>query len=96
MTDVPTQRVADAVAQLDALSADVLERSGIPGMAVAVVHRGKTVYAKGFGHRRLGDPGLITSETVFQLASVSKSGGTAQSLSIELYKDTGQSTLSRL
>lgn len=73
--DAHSERVANAVAQLDLLSEQVLERTGIPGMAVAVVHKGKTVYAKGFGYRRLGSPEPVTSETVFQLASVSKSVG---------------------
>ncbi|CAM5430726.1 serine hydrolase [Eoetvoesiella caeni] len=72
---IESAQVANAVAQLDALVADVLARSGIPGMAVAVVHRGKTVYAKGFGVRRLGAPDLIDVNTVFQLASLSKSVG---------------------
>lgn len=68
-------RVTSAVAKLDGLVADVLARSGIPGMAVAVVHQGKTVYAKGFGVRRLGQPDLIDTNTVFQLASLSKPVG---------------------
>ncbi len=47
-------------------------------MAVAVVHAGKTVYAKGFGgvkdvNRPADDPGnKVDPDTVFQLASVSK------------------------
>lgn len=71
----PSSRVAPAVAQLDKLAADILARSGIPGMAVAVVHKGKIVYAKGFGVRELGLPTPIDANTVFQLASVSKPVG---------------------
>ncbi len=47
-------------------------------MAVAVVHGGKTVYAKGFGvkdaTRSADDPpsNKVDPDTVFQLASVSK------------------------
>ena len=41
--------VEDAVAKLDGIADDLMKKSGIPGMAVAVVHGGKTVYAKGFG-----------------------------------------------
>ncbi|TFL11452.1 serine hydrolase [Pusillimonas caeni] len=72
---IPPARVTAAVAQLDDLAAEILERSVIPGLAVAVVHQGKTVYAKGFGVRKLGDPAPVDPETVFQLASVSKSVG---------------------
>ena len=41
----------DAVAKLDGIADELMKKSGIPGMAVAVVHGGKTVYAKGFGVR---------------------------------------------
>ena len=36
-------------------------RTGVPGMAVAVVHDDALVYAKGFGERRLGGGELVTS-----------------------------------
>ncbi|AMO59665.1 penicillin-binding protein, beta-lactamase class C [Mycolicibacterium phlei] len=70
---LPDDAVDRAVAQLDGLAEDLMDRSGIPGMAVAVVHGGKTVYAKGFGVKdiRTGEP--VDADTVFQLASVSKS-----------------------
>ena len=44
-------------------------------MAVAVVHGGKVVFAKGYGVREVGKPDLVDENTVFQLASVSKSIG---------------------
>lgn len=71
----PSPDVARAVAQLDHLAAEVFTNSGVPGLALAVVHQGKTVYAKGFGVRRLGDNTPIDTQTVFQLASVSKPVG---------------------
>lgn len=50
-----------------------MARSGVPGVAAAVVHRGQAVSAKGYGVRELGGADKVTSDTVFQLASVSKS-----------------------
>jgi CubicO group peptidase (beta-lactamase class C family) len=74
---LPENAVDDAVAKLDGLAEDLMKKSGIPGMAVAVVHGGETVYAKGFGVKdvRAGDDekNKIDPDTVFQLASVSKS-----------------------
>jgi CubicO group peptidase (beta-lactamase class C family) len=61
-----------ALAALPELTASILERSGVPGAAVAVVHGGKTVFAQGFGVRELGKPELIGPDTVFQVASLSK------------------------
>src|SRR5262245_40757496 len=46
---LPENAVENAVAKLDGLADELMKKSGIPGMAVAVVHGGKTVYAKGFG-----------------------------------------------
>ena len=46
---LPDNAVDNAVAKLDGIAEDLMKQSGIPGMAVAVVHGGKTVYAKGFG-----------------------------------------------
>lgn len=69
---VPSAQVDAAVAKLDDMAADVMKRSGIPGMAVAVVRDGRVVYAKGFGVRRVGSPERIDADTVFQLASLSK------------------------
>ena len=72
---VPPGQVEAAVAALDGIVEDIKSRSGVPGIAVAVVHGGETVYAKGFGTRD-GDGALpVTPDTVFQLASLSKSVG---------------------
>ena len=46
---LPENAVENAVAKLDGIADDLMKKSGIPGMAVAVVHGGKTIYAKGFG-----------------------------------------------
>ena len=70
---LPENAVDDAVAKLDGMAEDLMAKSGIPGMAVAVVHGGKTVYAKGFGVRDVKTGEKIDADTVFQLASLSKS-----------------------
>ncbi|KZL29927.1 MULTISPECIES: serine hydrolase [Rhodococcus] len=72
---IPDGQIDDAVGKLDGLANDLMASSGVPGMAVAVVHGGKTVYAKGFGVRELGNSATVDADTVFQLASVSKSVG---------------------
>ncbi len=69
---LPDNAVDNAVAKLDGLISDLMTSSGIPGMAVAVVHGGKTLYAKGFGVREAGKPERVDADTVFQLASLSK------------------------
>jgi CubicO group peptidase (beta-lactamase class C family) len=77
--EIPAGRIDDAIAKVDGLVGDLMKSTGIPGMAVAIVRGGKTVYAKGFGVRDAskGDGGdnRVDADTVFQLASVSKSVG---------------------
>lgn len=76
---LPENAVADAVAALDGMAEELMDKSGIPGMAVAVVHGGKTVYAKGFGVKNAELPddadNRVDPDTVFQLASLSKPVG---------------------
>lgn len=73
---LPENAVSDAVGKLDGLVDELMKKSGIPGMAVAVVHGGKTVYAKGFGVKDVrnghGADNQVDPDTVFQLASLSK------------------------
>jgi len=49
-----------------------MQKTGVPGVGVAVVYRDKVVYLEGFGVRRAGEAEAIDRDTVFQLASVSK------------------------
>jgi CubicO group peptidase (beta-lactamase class C family) len=65
-------RVDGAVARLDGVVGEAMAKTGVPGMAVAVVQRDRTLYLKGFGVRRVGSPEKVGPDTVFQLASVSK------------------------
>jgi CubicO group peptidase (beta-lactamase class C family) len=69
---LPENAVENAAAKLDGIAEDLMKKSGIPGMAVAVVHGGKTVYAKGFGVKDVRTGDKIDPDTVFQLASLSK------------------------
>jgi CubicO group peptidase (beta-lactamase class C family) len=69
---VTPQRVAAALTQLDDLAHQTLERTKIPGMAIAVVYADETPYLKGFGTREEGRDAPVSAGTVFQLASVSK------------------------
>lgn len=70
---IPEANIKKAVKRLPKLVKTVMANTGIPGVAVAVVHDGKTVYAQGFGVRKVGNPAPVTPDTVFQIASVSKS-----------------------
>lgn len=65
-------RVGRAVGRLDQVVAAAMRQTGVPGVAVAVVHRGRVLHARGYGVREAGEPELVDADTVFLLASVSK------------------------
>src|SRR5919206_4761048 len=69
---IPPGQIEAAVGRLDGLADGLMRRTGVPGLAVAVVHDDKVVFAKGFGVRRVGTDERVDENTVFQLASVSK------------------------
>lgn len=70
--DVTQQHIDRVVERLPALAQEILDRTGVPGMAVAVIHDDSVVFSGGFGVREIGTGAAVDPETVFQLASVSK------------------------
>ena len=59
--------------ELDRYVARALVDWQIPGLAIAVVRNDSTLVAKGYGVRELGKPGRVDENTVFDIASLSKS-----------------------
>src|SRR5665647_947693 len=59
--------------RFDAQAQDIFTRSRAPGAAVAVVAGDGAVYVRCFGVREVGKPEKVDKDTVFQLASISKS-----------------------
>jgi len=59
--------------QFDVQAEDIFTRSQAPGAAVAVVAGDGAVYVRCFGVREVGKPEKVDKDTVFQLASISKS-----------------------
>lgn len=81
--------IGSAIRRVDGLAAALQEETKIPGMAVAVVHDGQIVFAKGYGVREVGRPETVDADTVFQLASVSKPIG-----STVIAQEVGKGTVS--
>jgi len=61
-----------ATAAFEARLAAVMQREGIPGGAYAIVRDGRIIAAAGLGRRSAGVEGAVTADTVFRVASVSK------------------------
>src|SRR5262249_26909048 len=56
---------------------DSLKTWGVPGVAVAIVHKDKVIYLQGHGFRELGKKDPVTADTLFPLASCTKAFTTA-------------------
>lgn len=63
----------NALADLDAYIAQSMPDWDIPGLAVAVVHEGEVVFARGFGVKEVGRDDPVDARTLFQIGSVTKS-----------------------
>jgi len=67
--------VSAAIDQIPALAEELLDHTGIPGIAISVVYQDEVRFADGFGLREAGAELAVDGDTVFQLASVSKAVG---------------------
>lgn len=65
-------QVETAVRALDGVVEDIRRETGVPGIAVTVVHDDRIRVARGYGLRNQTLPDPVDADTVFQLASVSK------------------------
>jgi CubicO group peptidase (beta-lactamase class C family) len=58
--------------KLDSVCRSYLSAYKIPGFAIGISKNGKTLYAKGFGVKNIATQELISSTSLFHMASVSK------------------------
>jgi len=63
--------------EIDALAASAMQEFQVPGAVVGVVKDGKIVHAAGYGVRELGQPDSVDAQTLFRIASMTKSMTTA-------------------
>jgi CubicO group peptidase (beta-lactamase class C family) len=71
-TTISSDSVNSALAQLDPYIRSVLDKTKVPGAAVAVIYNDQVVFLRGYGVRKVGEPAQIDPDTVFEIASVSK------------------------
>lgn len=70
---VTPERAAQAVERVREYAEELLDQTGLPGMAVAIVYDDEVMLAEGFGVREIGTDAAVDADSVFQLASLSKS-----------------------
>ncbi|MBM4073348.1 MAG: serine hydrolase [Planctomycetes bacterium] len=72
---------------IDALMKQSLKSWGVPGAALAIVKDDRVIYLKGFGVREKGKPAAVTADTVFPIASCTKS---FTALAVAMLADEGK------
>jgi len=67
----------------------IMKKPGMVGLSIAVIEDGELIFAKGYGETKKGSGDLVTEDTVFRWASVSKSiaAATVLELSEDGYLD---------
>jgi CubicO group peptidase (beta-lactamase class C family) len=71
-TQIDANKIKTAIVKLEKLTEMKMRETGIPAVAIGIVYQDKVVYLKGFGVREAGKSDAVNTDTVFQLASVSK------------------------
>lgn len=69
---IQRERITNALPRLEAMVNGIIAANGVPGLSIAIIHDDEVVYRKGFGLREIGKPDLVSADTVFQIASLSK------------------------
>jgi CubicO group peptidase (beta-lactamase class C family) len=64
--------LSTALGHLPDVVQDVMDRTGVPGVAVGIVSGDQVAFAGGFGVRNVDTGEPVDADTVFQIASVSK------------------------
>jgi len=77
---------ADAYPEVDDYITQQMADEDIPGLAVVIVQGDEIIYLKGFGVTSLSNPSPVTPQTIFDLASISKS---FTALGVLLLRDEG-------
>ena len=62
--------IEPVIQQLKTFIQEGMRKTGVPGVAVAVVYLNQFVYLNGFCYRKVGSGAGVDSDTVFQLASL--------------------------
>lgn len=85
-----TGKAAAILKPLDTAVATMIHRHGVPGAALAIAKDGKLVFARGYGFANLTTGDLVQPDTVFGVASLSK---TLTSLAILKLVEQGKLSL---
>ncbi|MEO8139808.1 MAG: serine hydrolase [Gemmatimonadota bacterium] len=83
-------RSADAIVhELDGFIRQGMKDWEVPGLSIALVHNDSILLTRGYGVRRLGEPGAVDGQTLFGMMSTTKA---MTSLAVAMLVDDGRLT----
>lgn len=68
----PVVEIEQTINQFDSILSVNIKKSGTVGAAAVITYKGKVAFLKCFGVRKAGENNLVNENTIFRLASVSK------------------------
>ncbi len=77
---------SEALQKIDAIATDAIKKGATPGCVVLVARNGKIAYNKAFGYTNFDKKEPVTTDMVFDLASVTKISATTVSI-MKLYEE---------
>ena len=82
-----TVRYSSKLDAIDSIANDAIAKKAFPGCVVLAVHDGKVIYNKAFGHYKYEPSKEMTTESIFDLASVTKISATTVAVMSLLEED---------
>lgn len=79
-------RTKDKLSVIDSIANDAISRKAFPGCVVLAAHDGEIIYYKAFGNYKYGPSPAMKLESIFDLASVTKTSATTLSV-MKLYEE---------
>ena len=78
--------IRDAIIPYDSLLSSGIQESGTVGAAAVIIYKNQVAFLKCYGVKKVGTADSINKNTIFRLASVSKSIRSVSFLSINKFK----------
>ncbi len=69
---IDDKKIKEIIPRIEELIKRGMDVSHIPGLAIVIVNQNRVVFQQGYGVREIGLPEQIDTDTVFQIASLSK------------------------
>lgn len=81
-----TARYSEKLISIDSIANDAIAKKAFPGCVVVALYNGNVIYNKAFGHFKYEPSKEMTTESIFDLASVTKISATTVAL-MQLYEE---------